>query len=126
MVHLHPPTSFLADDEKLLKSPLCVWEQIASGLAHMHDYGILHRDMKPENCIFVDEPVKCLQHGITPSIKIIDLGMACLYDADRPVKGMPAMFRGENLSRVCDVESHLHLLPVPTDHVTRLVMLPVK
>lgn len=61
--------------------------QIAMGLLHMHSRGILHRDVKPENCLFAEPPGTAMMEGRTPSLKIIDLGMACLYRPDQPVRG---------------------------------------
>lgn len=48
--------------------------QICSGLGAVHKAGIIHRDMKPENIICLDEePV--LRHG-RPMLKIIDFGIS--------------------------------------------------
>ncbi|MCA9800490.1 MAG: protein kinase [Cyanobacteria bacterium HKST-UBA02] len=51
---------------------LSIAHQIVETMSHVHSQGILHRDLKPSNIIIVDGRVK-----------IIDLGIAFLFDADQ-------------------------------------------
>jgi len=51
---------------------LAIALQIVETMSHVHSQGILHRDLKPSNILLVDGRVK-----------IIDLGIAFLFDADQ-------------------------------------------
>jgi serine/threonine protein kinase len=44
--------------------------QLASGLAHAHERGLLHHDLRPESILFDTRP------GDTPVVRILDLGLA--------------------------------------------------
>ncbi|MEM6293541.1 MAG: protein kinase [Myxococcota bacterium] len=52
---------------------LKIARQIISALGHLHSRGIVHRDVKSDNVLFVEE-------GATPTVKLIDLGIAKLPD----------------------------------------------
>eukprot|EP00873_Tetraselmis_striata_P042254 jgi/Tetstr1/462518/TSEL_007507.t1 len=58
--------------------------QILSAVAHMHSKGYIHRDVKPENVIFVNSPSADESHPCV--VKLIDLGMATIYDPQRPIR----------------------------------------
>ncbi len=53
----------------------------------MHDFGIIHRDIKGENFVFVEDPAHAAAHCRDPAVKLIDLGMAVQYDPKIPVTG---------------------------------------
>ncbi|KAG7173836.1 probable myosin light chain kinase DDB_G0271550 [Homarus americanus] len=57
-----------------------IFNQVAAGLHHLHNQGILHRDVKPENIMIV--PGKEL---VAPVAKLIDLGLAAAWDSSSPL-----------------------------------------
>ena len=54
--------------------------QAAIGLHYAHDRGLIHRDVKPSNLILAWERPSGLASGATPTLKILDLGLALLGD----------------------------------------------
>merc|ERR1712227_385129 len=60
-------------------SAIVILKQILSGIAYIHDKGVVHRDLKPENILL--EKAKNLEN-----IKIIDFGLASYFDAKDPLK----------------------------------------
>ena len=60
----------------------------------MHSYGVMHRDIKAENMVFRDTPAAAAAAKLPPQVKIIDLGMAALFNAAQPVHGAPALLCG--------------------------------
>eukprot|EP00939_MAST-03C_sp_MAST-3C-sp1_P005119 g5119.t1 len=56
---------------------IAIW-QIALGLAHCHAQGIVHRDIKLENFIFVDTPE---EGKPLPRLQLIDFGLAKQWQA---------------------------------------------
>ena len=52
--------------------------QVADGLQHAHERGLVHRDIKPHNLILTRKPDA---HG-RPVVKVFDFGLARLFDAD--------------------------------------------
>ncbi|EJD38825.1 kinase-like protein [Auricularia subglabra TFB-10046 SS5] len=50
----------------------CVARDVAAGLAHMHEMGIAHRDIKPDNVVFTNAARR--------GIKIVDFGIAIQVD----------------------------------------------
>ena len=51
-------------------------EQICAGLAHAHKYGIIHRDIKPQNLLLTED---------RKTVKIADFGVARVNDSDSPI-----------------------------------------
>ncbi len=67
--------------------------QVADALAAMHERGIVHCDLKPDNVIVM------YQHGLAgwPEVKVVDFGVARFLDrpADLTVAGTPAYMAPE-------------------------------
>ena len=64
--------------------------QILEAVAYMHEHGIMHRDVKPENIMFA-QSVETSQDNPDSdqvfNVKMIDLGMAALYNPKVPLRG---------------------------------------
>lgn len=57
---------------------LPVFIQVCSALAHTHQKGIIHRDVKPENLLLLNVPPETI-----PSVKVVDFGIAKQSTEDR-------------------------------------------
>ncbi|MFG0327382.1 MAG: serine/threonine-protein kinase [Phycisphaerales bacterium JB037] len=67
-----------------------VFEQTARAMAHMHDRGFVHADMKPNNIIVDDQG-----HA-----KVIDLGQSCKIGTVKPrIQGTPDYIAPEQVHR---------------------------
>ncbi len=78
----HPPKTF--------EQAVFIFQQIAEGMAHMHDRGFVHADMKPNN-IVVSE---------TGIAKIIDLGQSCeIGTIKKRIQGTPDYIAPEQVHR---------------------------
>lgn len=53
----------------------------------MHEEGVMHRDVKPENVVFATDALNSHQKPESMQVKLIDLGMAIVYDPKHPIKG---------------------------------------
>lgn len=82
--------------------------QIASGLQHTHELGLVHRDIKPANLILDQR-----QHPW-----ITDFGLAKIHDYSRTVSrtgdavGTPRYMAPEQLRGVCDARSDVYSLGI--------------
>jgi serine/threonine-protein kinase len=77
-----PPRTF--DDA------LSVFHQVAMALAHMHERGFVHADMKPNNVVVAPDG----------TVKIIDLGQSCATGTVKPrIQGTPDFIAPEQVHR---------------------------
>jgi serine/threonine-protein kinase len=53
---------------------LAITRQVLAGLAHAHEHGIVHRDVKPDNILLTDTV------GVGDHVRIVDFGLAKLTD----------------------------------------------
>ena len=67
---------FSRDRRLSLKHSLNYIEQVCAGLRHAHKFGIIHRDIKPQNLLLTKD---------YSTVKIADFGVARLGNADNPI-----------------------------------------
>lgn len=95
-------------------------KQLASSLGEAHSEGIIHRDVKPQNVFFSQQPTP-----VTPFVKVLDFGLAKLQeppDGDvhltgrHMTVGTPAYLPPERavVGRAVDWRSDLYALGVMT------------
>jgi len=53
---------------------------ILSGLACLHENGIMHRDIKPENILLTNDPADASVNSLAHTVKIIDFAVARLFN----------------------------------------------
>ncbi|MCG3122291.1 MAG: Serine/threonine-protein kinase PrkC [Phycisphaerales bacterium] len=71
-IDIQPPKTF--------EQAVHIFHQTASAMAHMHERGFVHADMKPNNVVVDDRG----------AVKIIDLGQACKTGTVKPrIQGTP-------------------------------------
>lgn len=81
-IDVHPPKSLINAVE--------TFQKVAEGLAHMHERGYVHADMKPNNVIVDDDG----------GVKIIDLGQACKIGTIKErIQGTPDYIAPEQVHR---------------------------
>ena len=81
-----PLVDLLEREQRLdWKRALHIARQVLSALASAHGAGIVHRDVKPENVILVD------QDGDRDFAKILDFGIAKLFDDARAEAGVTGL-----------------------------------
>jgi eukaryotic-like serine/threonine-protein kinase len=81
-LELHPPRTF--------EEGVYIFKQTARALAHMHQRGFVHADMKPNNIVVSDEG----------EAKIIDLGQSCKIGTIKErIQGTPDYIAPEQVHR---------------------------
>jgi serine/threonine-protein kinase ULK/ATG1 len=76
--------------------------QLVEGLKYMHYFGVIHRDLKPQNILLSEEPsMKCDVGFKNVIVKIADFGFAKIMDCDemaQTICGSPIYMSPEILS----------------------------
>ena len=63
-----------------------LFQQMLSGVAHMHSQNFIHRDIKPENMVFTESLKQSKARNTTPSLKLVDFGLARFHHPSRSEK----------------------------------------
>lgn len=75
---------------KSLELAVDIFHQLADAMAHMHDRGFIHADMKPNNVVVSEAGI----------VKIIDLGQSCKSGTIKPrIQGTPDYIAPEQVHR---------------------------
>ncbi|KAA0254887.1 serine/threonine protein kinase [Acidobacteria bacterium ACD] len=85
-----------------LPTALSVAAQVFEGLAHAHDLGVVHRDVKPANVLIAEDG----------TAKLIDFGLARLHDDERDLT------RGKVFGSACYMSPEQITDPRGVDHRT--------
>ncbi|KAG2496245.1 hypothetical protein HYH03_005843 [Edaphochlamys debaryana] len=105
--HIHKVVKYTEADAARL------FAQIVSAIAYLHNLNMMHRDLKPENVIFTIPVEESVAQGLPLRVKIIDLGMAGLYDPAKEVRGCvgtpgfvaPELWNDKPHTPACDIYS---------------------
>lgn len=81
-----------------------LWKDILEGVAYLHEQGIMHRDLKPQNIIYISK---------TKEVKIIDFGLALMLEKNEIVSSLvgspmfisPQVLNKEAYTDKCDIWS---------------------
>jgi serine/threonine protein kinase len=70
--------------------------QLLLALNYMHHQNITHRDLKPNNIMF-------MKSGNRPGLKIIDMGFTCFFKENTPMNHILGIFdwKSNNFFRYC-------------------------
>ncbi|NJK99758.1 MAG: protein kinase [Spirulinaceae cyanobacterium SM2_1_0] len=94
----------IADGSLSIDDSIRIAQQTAAGLAHIHDHGIYHQDIKPENLFLTEQ-----------GVKIIDFNIAISDDSDYDESAgtrryMPPKFKVRNASKSGKIDRDLYAL----------------
>jgi len=78
------------------KRLIAIFRQACKGLAAAHDAGLVHRDVKPEHLLVLDEH-EPQAHGRRDRIKIMDFGIAAVVGQAVDIQGTPSYMAPEQV-----------------------------
>ena len=94
-VHGHTLQQLVEDSGPLTVQQACEYmAQSAQGLAHAWEKGLVHRDVKPSNLMVseVSAPTTDGNHYVRHMVKVLDLGVARLYQmSESPVESLTTL-----------------------------------
>jgi serine/threonine-protein kinase len=82
-----------------------LFSRICSALAHAHDFGIVHRDVKPSNIILTQDLLSCYLVDFGIAVKEGDLSLTSGSAVGTPGYMSPEQERGDDLTGASDIFS---------------------
>ena len=84
---------FIERNQLSVKEKLQIILSICDAVAHAHNKGVIHRDLKPGN-ILVDQSGKAGEAPESPKIKVVDFGIARVIESSQPAHTMTRSILG--------------------------------
>ena len=89
LIHGQPLVEYATTQKLTTAQKLSLLVKICEGIDHAHQKGVIHRDLKPDNILIVDQGLQAQTHQGKPPPAPTSEGDACLDDSMVPRLGLP-------------------------------------